>query len=121
MFFVMGVADKETLLPLDEMVVCPRCGRYGHLQVVLVCRVLSLFFIPIFRWNRRYFARLSCCNTACPLPEALGRQIERGEVTHLDPDALHFTGGARRRRCTACGFETESDFDFCPKCGRPLS
>lgn len=120
MFFVMGAGDKETLLGLEQMAVCPRCGRYGRLQVVMVCSVLSVFFIPLFRWNKRYYARFSCCGAYCPLDPELGRRIEKGEVQSLDERALVFTGGRQVHRCAACGYATEQDFDFCPKCGRPL-
>jgi len=25
-----------------------------------------------------------------------------------------------KKRCASCGFETEEDYQFCPKCGREL-
>ena len=36
-------------------------------------------------------------------------------------EGLHGGFARIRKRCAACGYETEEDFDFCPKCGKPLT
>lgn len=121
MFFIMGISQGQKQLNFDQMIVCRHCGRYGHLQVYMVYSYLSLFFIPVFRWGRQYYAKTTCCNTTVPLEPEQGRQIARGELTSLPetiiPDTYRYTG---RRLCSACGFEAESDYQFCPKCGKPL-
>ena len=116
MFFILGVQQEARELDFDQTVICPCCGRFGHLRIVRVCTVLSLFFLPVLRWGRRYEARMGCCGAACPLPEALGRDVERGRVTALNLSDLPFTGRGPRR-CRRCGYETGEDFDFCPRCG----
>ncbi len=118
MFFILGIQDEVRELAFDQTVVCPVCGRFGHLRVTVACTVLSLFFLPVLRWGRRYAVRLSCCGAGCDLDARLGRDIERGRVTQLDPDGLPLSGGRPgRKRCRQCGFETGEDFAFCPRCG----
>lgn len=118
MFFIMGISQGQKRLNFDQVIVCGHCGKYGHLEVYLVYSYLSLFFIPVFKWGRRYFVKTTCCNTSVELDAELGRRIERGEVTSLPesiiPDTYQYRG---KRRCSACGYETEEDFQFCPKCG----
>ncbi len=122
MFFIMGVSQGRKKLNFDQLIVCGNCGKYGHLEVYLVYSYLSLFFIPIFKWGRNYYVHAACCDTVVPIDKELGRQIERGEVTSLPESIIpnkYPYGGGRRKRC-ACGFETEEDYQFCPKCGARL-
>jgi len=118
LFFIMGIDRKERELDFDQTLICPRCGRFGHLRIVMVYTCFSLFFIPLFKWGKRYYARMGCCGAACELDPALGRRVARGEVRSIDPSALRFTGGARV--CPGCGAPVEGDFAYCPRCGAKL-
>lgn len=117
MFFIMGIQDEQKELSLDQTVLCPLCGKFGHLRIVMVCTCFSLFFIPLFRWNRRYYATMGCCGASCQLDPELGRRIAKGEVTSLDPSSLPFQRGYGKRRCRRCGYETSEEFAYCPQCG----
>jgi len=119
MFFIMGSGDKQQYLNFDQVVVCKSCGKYGHIRVLMVYSYFSLFFIPLFKWNKRFFVQMSCCNASCKISSELGKEIERGNIVKLNEDILHFnhtyTSG---KRCMNCGFTTQEDFDYCPKCGQ---
>jgi len=124
MFFIMGISQGQKKLNFDQLVVCRHCGKYGHLEVYVVYSYLSLFFIPVFKWGRRYYVKTTCCEQMIEIGADLGRQIERGEVTSLPEDIVpdsgqygNFTG---RKRCMHCGYETDEDFQYCPKCGGRL-
>lgn len=121
MFFIMGISQGQKKLKFDQMVVCGSCGRYGHLNVYMVYSYFSLFFIPLFKWGKQYYVKTTCCDTTVPIDAELGRRIERGEVSSLPqniiPDTYQYQ---EKRRCGACGFETEEDYRFCPKCGARL-
>ena len=41
----------------DRVITCDECGRYGRYQVYMTYMVLSLFFIPCFKWNRHYYVQ----------------------------------------------------------------
>ena len=123
MFFIMGISQGQKKLDFDQVVVCGRCGRYGHLEVYMVYSYFSLFFIPIFKWGRRYFVRTTCCDASVELDAELGRRIWQREIASLPEDLIPDTYSAvlqRRKRCAVCGFETEEDYQFCPKCGARL-
>lgn len=119
MFFIMGINQGRKKLNFDQLVVCRNCGRYGHLEVYIVYSCLSLFFIPVFKWGRSYYVRTSCCDKIVPIDTELGKRIERGQPDSLPEDIIPDTFEQRNRRkhCSACGFETEEDYQFCPKCG----
>ncbi len=123
MFFIMGISQGQKKLNFDQLVVCGHCGRYGHLEVYMVYSYLSLFFIPVLKWGKRYYVRTSCCDTVVELDAELGKQIQRGEVTSLPESIIPSTYSCeveRKKRCGVCGFETEEDFQYCPKCGARL-
>lgn len=148
MFLMIGVTQGEKQLDVQQPILCGRCGKYGRFEVFVAYSQLLLFFLPVFRWNKRYWARTSCCGACYELPRELGRRIEEGGGPELDQSTLgeavssgywppedDWIGGAKQwsslkekrrnadgrcRRCPACGFTTGEDYDYCPKCGRPL-
>lgn len=83
--------------------------------------VLSLFFIPVFKWNRHYYVKIICCGTLYELDPEIGKRIERGEQTDIQPGDMRqiYTESSYSgyKRCSQCGYETAEDFDYCPKCG----
>ena len=72
MFFMMGITDGRKQLDFTQMVICGVCGKYGRYQVFMTYTVLSLFFIPCFKWNRHYYVQMSCCNTLYELDPEMG-------------------------------------------------
>jgi len=72
----MGVSQGQQKLNFDQLIVCGNCGRYGHLEVYMVYSYLSLFFIPVLKWGRRYYVRTTCCNASAELD---GEEKFRGE------------------------------------------
>ncbi|OQB21950.1 MAG: hypothetical protein BWY11_02138 [Firmicutes bacterium ADurb.Bin182] len=121
MLLIFGIDSKEKRL-IEQNILCSACGKYGRLEIFVVYSFFSIFFIPIFKWNRRYYARSSCCNTVYAVKKEAGRGIEKGEYTSLRPEDLEILSKASgRRTCSVCGFIAEDEsFLFCPKCGAGL-
>ncbi len=130
MFFLMEVSSGQKELDFSQTAICAKCGRYGRYQVYMTFLALYLFFIPCFRWNRHYYVKMSCCDTVYEIDKELGKRIAKGEdVVLTDADLTLVQGGwnfgensgyGRMKRCSICGYTTEEDFDFCPKCGNKL-
>ena len=124
MFFMMGITPGRKDLDFNQTIVCPDCGGYGRYNVFMTYMVLSLFFIPIFKWNKHYYVQSSCCHRIYELDLEAGKRIARGEPVEIDPEDLQdikmeFNDyRVYKSRCENCNFETAEDFDFCPKCGR---
>lgn len=134
MFFIMGIQSGQKELSFNQLVICSVCGSYGRYQVLMTYTSLSLFFIPILKWGRRYYVTLPCCKTVYELAPEMGKRIARGEPVeitmadltlvkagrreHMEYPADPVTG--RKRVCEACGYETGEDFSYCPKCGSEL-
>ena len=122
MFFMMGITDGRKDLEYNRVIICSACGAYGRYRVFMTYTVLSLFFIPIFKWNKRYFVQTSCCESLYELDAETGARIARGEDIEILPEhlsAVHLRNKPLKI-CANCGYRTEENFDFCPKCGNPL-
>lgn len=122
MLLIMGISSGEKKLAFEQNVICPCCGRYGRLEVYMTYMYFSLFFIPIIKWNKRYYVRTSCCHAACEIGGGLGHSIAKGEASELDQNDLHFThSGFGYKKCLFCGYmTTDQNFQYCPRCGRPF-
>lgn len=120
MFFIMGISDGRKQLNFSQLGTCPACGAYCRYQLFVSYTALSLFFIPILKWNRRYVIEVSCCGATFELRAELGRRIERGESVEIHPEDLRPLGAthSKLKRCPHCGYTTGEDFAFCPKCGQ---
>ena len=121
MFFMMGITDGRKVFDFTQTVICNICGKYGRYQVFMTYTVLSLFFIPCFKWNKRFYVQTSCCNTLYELDPEIGKRIAKGESLEIRPDDLTMVNipgySITYKRCSNCGYVTNEDFEFCPKCG----
>lgn len=124
MFFICGMSQGKKLLDYTKTVICAMCGSYGRYQVFMTYSYFSIFFIPIIKWNRRYYVQMSCCNTVYELRNEKGRKLNRRESVEIEAQDLTVVQSGRRnqgwnrRQCSHCGYETTENFDYCPKCGQ---
>lgn len=138
MFFIFGIAPGRKVLNFQQTIICQNCGSYGRYEVMMTYMALSIFFFPIFRWNRQYYVKTSCCNATYQLDDTVGRRIARGEDVEIGPEDLTriyqesdfqnrwsgsqeaWQGEDQENYCPNCGYTTREDYEFCPKCGRKL-
>lgn len=124
MFFICGISQGEKKLDFVQTLICSHCGQFGRLEVFMTYMYFSLFFIPIFRWNVKYYVKSSCCGTVYEIDPTLGKRLKRGENITLTQNDLHTVSQGYQREqpvsCPYCGYQIGSDFEFCPKCGKKL-
>lgn len=126
MFFICGVDTRTKEIQYSKTVICMQCGGYGRYQIFMTYTCLSLFFIPVFKWNRQYFVKMSCCDTVYGISPEMGKRISRGEQVDITEHDLVLVQSGRRQDygwnekkcCRNCGYETTENFEYCPKCGQ---
>lgn len=133
MLFIGGISSGMKPIEYLKTVICSRCGAYGRYEVYMTYMYFSFFFIPLFKWNRRFYVRMSCCGTVYELNPETGGKLLRGIGVEISDGDLtlcrdgngnpwgetesRLQVGSMKKRCPDCGYATEEDFTFCPKCG----
>ncbi|MDO5040676.1 MAG: zinc ribbon domain-containing protein [Peptoniphilus sp.] len=119
MFFIMGINQGRDSLEYNGALEVHDCGKYGRKEVFVVYNSLSLFFIPLFKFGKKYYVKYNCCDKIYQLKEDVGKEVERGEDPFITEDDLTLISQGREF-CSNCGYPIERNFDFCPKCGEKL-
>ena len=85
---------------------------------------LSLFFIPIKKWGKRYYIKTKCCNSIYEVNADIGKLVESGvDVTISSADIILRqinTAVTGKKYCPNCGAKLQDGFTFCPNCGVKL-
>lgn len=120
-FAVMGINEEVKQLPFHKNTVCKKCGRYGSLDGFMTCNVFSVFFIPIFRFSKKYYLKSSCCGTVFEVSDEKGRKMEYGQSVDFDDSELNCSNYyTKSPYCPSCGYPLSKDHNFCPRCGRKI-
>ena len=125
MIFIGGISQGRKILDYVRTVICGCCGRYGRYEVIMTYTYFSFFFIPLFKWNRQFYVRMTCCVAVYSLEKEVGQKILAGQDVEIRPEDLTLvqggdgsgTYGRMKKHCSRCGYETFEDFEYCPKCG----
>jgi len=76
---IVGVADREKVLAEGIERGCLKCLRTTPHVLVEERRQLSIFFLPLWRWNQRFYLVCGGCGRAEPVPPEEVEAIRRGE------------------------------------------
>lgn len=142
MFIIANSGTKSEDLTFQQTVICPFCGRYSSMHAYKTYRYISLYFIPLARWNKKYYLETKCCNSVYEIPKEIGKAIEKDPNVILNPDDLGVATIAypisedgsllpneddnsaneafAGNKCPSCGYELNDSFIYCPQCGRRL-
>ncbi len=122
MFFigVFGIEQKEKEVCILENVECKGCKPV--LTLVKSYSFFHFFFIPLFKWNIRYYALCKSCGAVYEISKDKGQEAEegrRGTISYWDLKEASFSYN-HHRICSSCHRQVQGDFDYCPYCGSKL-
>ncbi len=122
MIFIGGISMGRKDFDFRQTMICKKCGRYSSISVFMVYSYFSFFFIPLFKWGKKYYAVSNCCQTVYALDAEVGHSVERGETVTIREEDLQLVGVDRTQvqNCPDCGYLLQSEYEYCPKCGRKL-
>ena len=121
MFFIMGISSGQKKLEFIQTILCSKCSQFGRLELFITYSSFTLFFIPIFKWNKKYYAKASCCGTLYTIDAGIGKRITNKETITLTEQDLHLINNTNSytndNTCPNCGYLLNPDYTYCPKCG----
>ena len=125
MFFIgiFGVDQAKKEIAVQNNTTCAACGQLTRYRILKTYTYFHIFFIPTFRWNVRYLVLSDCCGQWSELDTDIGRRFAAGESPAINPEHLKTVGGNARsqsRTCLTCGRSFDSDYQYCPYCGKPI-
>ncbi|MDF1495917.1 zinc ribbon domain-containing protein [Caproiciproducens sp. CPB-2] len=120
MFFIIGVTSGAHDLGLRRCGCLPCCSGGAMAAVTCTFQQFTLFFIPLFRFGKRYFVTCPNCGTVYELAKDEGRRIEKDSAAEINPERMYVVQGASRKTCPGCGCAVDPNSRYCPNCGARL-
>ena len=124
MFFIgiFGIGSKEKTLREWGAVACPQCGQLSRAVLTHSYSYFHIFFIPTFRWNKRYLVTMRCCGAVYEADAAYAQMLKNAsdiDFSRLKKISGGFGDayGGSGAVCTHCGARIDSGFAWCPHCG----
>lgn len=88
MFLIIFSTTKQELIDYDKVTRCPYCDDMGSYDIYYTYNVLTIFFIPIWKWNKQYIAERTCCKKRFILDNEVGDRLRRGEDVEIRNEDL---------------------------------
>lgn len=126
MFFIgiFGINSKNKEIREIQNIICKACGTLSSYKLVKTYDCFEFFFIPLFRWNTRYYLVSRCCGSIFEIPIDLGHRLEDGEnisINDLDLKEVKINNQhSGNNICPNCGRLINGDFTYCPYCGSKI-
>lgn len=117
MLFIMDVLPMMKILRSFQGK-CDTCQHEGTIELIKTYQCFRLFFIPLFKWQVKYYLKHSCGGQV-EINEEVALKILHGMIS---TEHLHMEHGqpsqANNRWCPHCGKALEPQFEYCPYCGK---
>ena len=132
MFFigVFGIENKSKEIKTLNNLTCKKCENKVNGRLIKYYDFFHFFFIPLFRWNEKYYVLCDKCKCLYSIPKDKGKAIERGEdgqLTYWDLQEVYDNDYSKMnynnnniKTCSQCGGKVNLDFKYCPYCGREI-
>jgi RNA polymerase subunit RPABC4/transcription elongation factor Spt4 len=123
MFFVgiFGVNQTQKSIGTKNNIICPACNAWSHWEIYVTYSYFHIFFIPVYKWNQRYYVKSACCSSIYELDPQIAQQYEKDQnfeikAEHLQPVNTYLPYNI----CKNCKSRIELGYKFCPYCGQKL-
>jgi hypothetical protein len=125
MFFfgIFGVDYKEKEVKIIKNIICKACGQLSSYVLLTTYNYFHFFFIPIFKWNKRYYLKDRCCSSVFEISEETFDKINEKESVEINDNELKEVKNSSYNEviiCKNCGRRADSHFEYCPYCGSKL-
>ena len=129
MFFigVFGIENKEKIIKETQKIYCKECNEYVEGKIIKVYSFFHFFFIPLFKWNEKYYVIYNNCNHIYSISKEKGKNVEHDdnyEISYWDlkdfEGCNYESNSGINNKCFRCGRELERNYIYCPYCGQKI-
>lgn len=122
MFFIgiFGIEEKAKEISSQNNKICFQCEALTKQTIIKTYSYFHIFFVPVFKWNVKYYIKSECCNATYLLNESIGKRIENGENVNIADSDLGEALVSREKYCLSCRTALPRNFEYCPRCGSKL-
>ncbi|WP_160685223.1 zinc-ribbon domain-containing protein [Clostridium sp. C2-6-12] len=132
MFFIgiFGIENKDKEIRELNNLNCKKCNNTIQGKLIKNFDFFHFFFIPLFKWNEKYYVVCNRCKCLYSITKEKGKAIESGEdinITYWDlqevysDNNINFNNNSYdMKRCSSCGEQVKRDFKYCPYCGKEI-
>ncbi|WP_416200891.1 zinc ribbon domain-containing protein [Thermocaproicibacter melissae] len=78
------------------------------------------FFIPMFRFGKRYFISCPNCGSVYEISREVGKRLEHDPNAEVNPEKIFRLARRASHYCPFCGTAVPPGSRFCPHCGQKL-
>lgn len=126
MFFIgiFGIEARERVIRDVQKVYCRECNKDVSGRIIKRYNFFHFFFIPLLKWNERYYVKYDNCSHIYGISKEKGKRIESDENVDLGywdlKDIEEYTSSTVDNRCFCCSRVVEREYLYCPYCGEKL-
>jgi DNA-directed RNA polymerase subunit RPC12/RpoP len=122
MFFIgiFGIEEKQKEMMKVGGIVCPDCGRRASATLYFCYTFFHFFYIPLFKWNKSYLVRLTCCGAVYECGDKAAEEIRRSGKIDFSKCKKRRDAQGYGLNCPYCGSRVAPGFSYCPYCGNKL-
>lgn len=111
MFFFFAITQRQREVD-QQRISCPSCQNSEMAHVFEVYQVLMIFFIPVWKWGRRYIVRFEDCGSVY--------EWQKTTDTIQWEDLKLLQKGSSSKICPYCLSSIDASYTYCPHCGKPM-
>lgn len=124
---IFGIENKNKEIMTLKNLNCKKCNKSTSAKLIKNFDFFHIFFIPVFKWNEKYYVVCDQCKAIYNISKDKGKAIENGEnveITYWDlqdvDTGIYNNEFYNSKVCSSCGKTVESNFEYCPYCGAKI-
>lgn len=120
MFLIFGTTQGKKSFGFRFCRYLACCAQGGNMEVFCTYTAFTLFFLPLFRYGKRYFAACPQCGVVYEMSVEEGKRLSRDPSAQIDPNNLFIVQDSYKKTCPSCKSSVNGDCLYCPYCGARL-
>lgn len=121
MFLIFGFTNGQNSIGTRRCRFFTCCST-GDTMAYVTCtyQQFTLFFIPLFRFNKRYLVTCPGCGMVYEIPKEEGQRLERDYAAEINPNLMYAVHRSNKKICPNCKCAVDQNSRYCPNCGTSL-